>query len=187
MAEAFLCRRQRGPEREAGANAERVMQEGPQPVIHHKSDLPSDQPRDPAVPSRIFSTAILCSGSRPRFSAGGSRKAARGGQCSPPLCAGPSASSSRAKSREISVRQLAERTRTWRWREKPRIGGLASGRLASASVRQSLRGGFAVLSLALKFAFPGNRRLVRDHNNPNQSRTPNPERRSAATSRRCRR
>jgi hypothetical protein len=29
----------------------------------------------------------------------------------------------------------------------------------SAGGRQSLRGGFAVLSLALKFAFPGNRRL----------------------------
>ena len=85
---------------------------------------------------------FLCSASPPRFSAGGSRKAACGGQCSPPLCAGPSASSSRAKSREISVKQLAGSIRTWRWREKPRIGGLASGRLVSASVRQSLRGGY---------------------------------------------
>jgi hypothetical protein len=40
----------------------------------------------------------------------------------------------------------------------PAIGGIPSGAKVSASGRQGLRGGFAVLSLALKFAFPGNRR-----------------------------
>jgi hypothetical protein len=41
----------------------------------------------------------------------------------------------------------------------PAIGGLLGVAKVSAGGRQSLRGGFAVLSLALKFAFPGNRRL----------------------------
>jgi hypothetical protein len=40
----------------------------------------------------------------------------------------------------------------------PAIGGLLGVTKVSGSGRQSLRGGFAVLSLALKFAFPGNRR-----------------------------
>ena len=41
----------------------------------------------------------------------------------------------------------------------PAIGGLLGVPKVSARGRQSLRGDFAVLSLALKFAFPGNRRL----------------------------
>jgi hypothetical protein len=41
----------------------------------------------------------------------------------------------------------------------PAIGGLPGVAKVSTSGRQGLRGGFAVLSLALKFAFPGNRRL----------------------------
>jgi hypothetical protein len=44
-------------------------------------------------------------------------------------------------------------------RQMPAIGGPPSVAKVSMSGRQGLRGGFAVVSLALKFAFPGNRRL----------------------------
>ena len=43
--------------------------------------------------------------------------------------------------------------------KSPQLAGFPGVAKVSASGRQSLRGGFAFLSLALKFAFPGNRRL----------------------------
>ena len=44
-------------------------------------------------------------------------------------------------------------------RRMPAIGGLPEMAKVSGSGRQSLSGDFVALSLALKFAFPGNRRL----------------------------
>jgi hypothetical protein len=107
------------------------------PIAAERQSFPDDLPPDSAT----FDRRIAAVGGSPKT---GSIAIARLARSSSPLSP---TTQSRVRGDFLNRRQM------------PAIGGLPGVAKVSPSGRQGLRGGFAVLSLALKFAFPGNRRL----------------------------